>query len=58
MHKPMLRLTTSARAHSKVRIAQQFGLSYLQLHVALELKLIESVPKSWERRRQLLKWFD
>jgi NitT/TauT family transport system substrate-binding protein len=30
-----------AQAQSKVRIAQQFGLSYLPLHVALELKLIE-----------------
>jgi ABC-type nitrate/sulfonate/bicarbonate transport system substrate-binding protein len=29
------------QAQGKVRIAQQFGLSYLPLHVALELKLIE-----------------
>jgi len=28
-----------------VRIAQQFGLSYLPLHVALELKLIEKRAK-------------
>jgi NitT/TauT family transport system substrate-binding protein len=30
-----------AQGQGKVRIAQQFGLSYLPLHVALELKLIE-----------------
>jgi NitT/TauT family transport system substrate-binding protein len=34
-------VTASAQAQGKVRIAQQFGLSYLPLHVALELKLIE-----------------
>jgi NitT/TauT family transport system substrate-binding protein len=35
-----------AQAQSKVRIAQQFGLSYLPLHVALELKLIEKHAKA------------
>ena len=34
-----------AQAQVKVRIAQQFGLSYLPLHVALELKLIEKQAK-------------
>jgi NitT/TauT family transport system substrate-binding protein len=36
----------NAQAQSKVRIAQQFGLSYLPLHVALELKLIEKHAKA------------
>jgi NitT/TauT family transport system substrate-binding protein len=35
-----------ARAQGKVRVAQQFGLSYLPLHVALELKLIEKHAKA------------
>jgi NitT/TauT family transport system substrate-binding protein len=35
-----------AQGQSKVRIAQQFGLSYLPLHVALELKLIEKRAKA------------
>ena len=35
-----------AQAQGKVRIAQQFGLSYLPLHVALELKLIEKHAKA------------
>jgi NitT/TauT family transport system substrate-binding protein len=34
-------MTATAHAQGKIRIAQQFGLSYLPLHVALELKLIE-----------------
>jgi ABC-type nitrate/sulfonate/bicarbonate transport system substrate-binding protein len=33
-------------AQQKVRIAQQFGLSYLPLHVALELKLITKHAKA------------
>ena len=37
----------SAHAQGKVRIAQQFGLSYLPLHVALELKLIEKHAKAF-----------
>jgi NitT/TauT family transport system substrate-binding protein len=38
--------TAYAQAQSKVRIAQQFGLSYLPLHAALELKLIEKHAKA------------
>jgi NitT/TauT family transport system substrate-binding protein len=38
-------MTALAQAQGKVRIAQQFGLSYLPLHVALELKLIEKHAK-------------
>jgi len=38
-------IAMSALAHSKVRIAQQFGLSYFPLHVALELELIEKRAK-------------
>jgi NitT/TauT family transport system substrate-binding protein len=34
------------QAQGKVRIAQQFGLSYLPLHVALERKLIEKHAKA------------
>jgi NitT/TauT family transport system substrate-binding protein len=37
---------TSAAAQGKIRIAQQFGLSYLPLHVALELNLIEKHAKA------------
>src|SRR5258705_11113783 len=37
---------TCVQAQGKVRIAQQFGLSYLPLHVALELKLIEKHAKA------------
>jgi NitT/TauT family transport system substrate-binding protein len=37
----------SAHAQGKVRIAQQFGLSYLPLHVALDLKLIEKHAKAF-----------
>jgi NitT/TauT family transport system substrate-binding protein len=36
-----------AHAQGRVRIAQQFGLSYLPLHVALELKLIEKHAKAF-----------
>jgi NitT/TauT family transport system substrate-binding protein len=39
-------LPSPALAQGKVRIAQQFGLSYLPLHVALELKLIEKHAKA------------
>jgi NitT/TauT family transport system substrate-binding protein len=38
-------MTAFAQAQSKVRIAQQFGLSYLPLHIALELRLIEKHAK-------------
>ena len=38
-------MTAFAQAQGKVRIAQQFGLSYLPLHVALELRLIEKHAK-------------
>ena len=34
-------MAAPAVAQGKIRIAQQFGLAYLPLHVALELKLIE-----------------
>jgi hypothetical protein len=34
----------TALAQGKVRIAEQFGLSYLPLLVALELRLIEKTP--------------
>ena len=34
-------LPTAARTQETVRIAQQFGLSYLPLHVAIDRKLIE-----------------
>jgi NitT/TauT family transport system substrate-binding protein len=36
-----LAVAGTAQAQDKVRIAQQYGLSYLPLHVALERKLIE-----------------
>ena len=35
----------TAMAQGKVRIAEQFGLSYLPLHIALEFKLIEKHAK-------------
>jgi NitT/TauT family transport system substrate-binding protein len=39
-------VTGFAQTQGRVRIAQQFGLSYLPLHVALELKLIEKHAKA------------